>query len=121
MVDGDEEQKSYKPAFLTASAYASGYLPPVKIPDPPTEYEKMYPTNHLLILSTRNPFRKLCVAIAYSKVSFHSLVACKFNYRRCSINTRKTPVPEPFSYQVAGFSVQLYWKRYTGSCILPSY
>ena len=89
MVDGDEEQKSYKPAFLTASAYAGGYLPPVKIPDPPTEYEKMYPTNHLLILSTRNPFRKLCVAIAYSKVSFHSLVACKFNYRRCSIKQEK--------------------------------
>lgn len=84
MADDNEEQKSEKPAFLTASAYAGGYLPPVKIPDPPTEYEKMYPTNHLLILSTRNPFRKLCVAIAYSKVSFHFLVLYINSFDTCS-------------------------------------
>lgn len=84
MADDNEEQKSEKPAFLTASAYAGGYLPPVKIPDPPTEYEKMYPTNHLLILSTRNPFRKLCVAIAYSKVSFHFLALCINSFDTCS-------------------------------------
>ena len=34
----------------------------------PTEYELMYPTNHLFVLSPTNPFRRLCVRIGTSKV-----------------------------------------------------
>lgn len=34
----------------------------------PTEYEIMYPTNHLFVLSPSNPFRRFCVAVGNSKV-----------------------------------------------------
>lgn len=34
----------------------------------PTEYELTYPTNHLFVLSPKNPFRRLCVKIGTSKV-----------------------------------------------------
>lgn len=33
------------------------------------DYDKMYPTNHLFVLSPTNPLRKACVAITNSNVS----------------------------------------------------
>lgn len=44
-------------------------------------YEEMYPTNHLFILTPKNPFRRLCVFVYNARVSK--------NYREKSVSLKK--------------------------------